>query len=238
LTLEWLPLDRLTPHEINQRPGGLIAVIVLAVFLFCAIVNQLRVIRRDGWFFFYLKWYAVGGIVLGILAALPGLELRMHHYIAGICLLPGTAFVTRPSAIFQGFLTGLFLNGAARWGMDSILQTPASLVGDGAQGSSLPVFLTNSTTFAAAVGEGVVSWLSPEQAGVTGEGWDGFALLVDDVLRQTGASTNFSLAGLDTSIVHYFRLAYRNGDSSGDFTKAATAWLFNSTWIDPASGPS
>lgn len=94
-----------------------------------------------------------------------------------------------------------------RWGMDSILQTPDSLRGDGALGSALPVFLTNSSTFAADLADGLVRWLGPEEAGVEGEGWNGFALIVDDVLRQTGAATNFSLAGLDTSIVHYFRCA-------------------------------
>ncbi|GAA6009662.1 uncharacterized protein JCM10292_003882 [Rhodotorula paludigena] len=238
ISLSWIPLDRLTPDDISQRPGGLVAVIVLVIFLFCVVVNQLRVIRKTGWFFFYLKWYIVGGIVLGILASLPTLELRLHHYIAALALMPGTAFVTRPSAIFQGFLLGLFLNGAMRWGMDSILQTPDSLRGDGALGSALPVFLTNSSTFVADLADGLIRWLGPEEAGVEGEGWNGFALIVDDVLRQTGAATNFSLAGLDTSIVHYFRLAYQQDGSSGDFTKAATAFLSNGTWINPASGPS
>ncbi|BGP13769.1 hypothetical protein JCM10213v2_001707 [Rhodosporidiobolus nylandii] len=230
LTFEKIPIDRLTPHDINQQPGGLIAVIILAIFLFGVVVNQLRVIRRTG--------YAVGGIVVAILASLPDLSFRLHHYIAAICLIPGTAFVTRPSAIFQGFLTGLFLNGIARWGFDSILETPASLIGDGALGTSLPVFLTNSSNFAASLADGLVSWTSIEQAGTQTEGWDGFALLVDDVLRQTGSATNFSLMGLDASIPHYFRLAYQSGGVSGDFTKAAIAFLSNSTWIDPASGPS
>lgn len=58
------------------------AVICLVIFVFLCVVNQLRIIRRTGWFFFYLKWYAVGGAVIGILAALPGLEFRLHHYIA------------------------------------------------------------------------------------------------------------------------------------------------------------
>ena len=121
--------------------------------------------------------------------------------------MPGTAFVTRPSAIFQGFLLGMFLDGAMRWGMDSILQSPDSLVGDGALGTALPVFLTNSSTFASAISDGVIRWVGIDDAGVAGEGWNGFALLVDDVLRQTGPATNFSLAGLDSSIVHYFRCA-------------------------------
>ncbi|GAA5911959.1 hypothetical protein JCM8208_002867 [Rhodotorula glutinis] len=238
ISLDWIPLDRLTPHDIQQRPGGLVAVIVLVLFLVAVIVNQLRVIRRTGWFFFYLKWYAVGGVVCGILAVLPGLEFRLHHYIVGIVLMPGTAFVTRPSAIFEGFLLGMFLEGAMRWGMDSILQSPSSLVGDGALGTALPIFLTNSTSFALALSDGVIRWMSVDEAGVTSEGWNGFALLVDDVLKQTGAATNFSLAGLDSSVVHYFRLAYQQDGTSGDFTKAATAFLANSTWIDPAAGPS
>ncbi|GAA5986746.1 hypothetical protein JCM11641_007760 [Rhodosporidiobolus odoratus] len=238
ISFDKLPIDRLTPHDIKQAPGGLIAVIILAIFLFFAVLNQLRVIRRTGWLFFYLKWYVVGGIVIAILASLPGLSFRLHHYVAAICLLPGTAFVTRPSALFQGFLTGLFLNGIARWGFDSILETPASLIGDGALGTSLPIFLTNSTNFAQAATDGFVSWMSPTDAATEGEGWNGFALLVDDVLRQTGTATNFSLAGLEAGVVHYFRLAYQNAGSSGDFTKAAVAFLSNSTWIDPATGPS
>lgn len=208
VSLNWIPIDRLTPHDINQQPGGLVAVIVLVIFILLVVVNQLRVIRRTGWFFFYLRWYIVGGVVVGILSALPGLEFRLHHYIAAIVLMPGSAFVTRPSAIFQGFLLGMFLDGAMRWGMDSILQTPASLVGDGTTGSPLPDFLTNATNFAAAVSNGYIQWSSiPED--VAGKGYDGFALLVDDVLRQTGAATNYSLAALDANVVHYFRCILR-----------------------------
>ncbi|GAA6022011.1 hypothetical protein JCM11491_005493 [Sporobolomyces phaffii] len=236
VSLAWIPIDRLTPQDIKKEPGGLVAVICLAAFLFFAILNQLRVIRRTGWFFFYLKWYAVGGIVIGILSALPGLQLRLHHYVAAICLMPGTAFVTRPSAIFQGFLLGLFLEGVGRWGFDSILETPASLVGDGTLGTSIPEFVTNSTNFVAAAAAGVVEWKSVAAAAVASEGWDGFELLVDDVLVQAGTATNFSLAALNASIPHFFRLAYTQAGTAGDFTKAATAFLANSTWIDPAPG--
>ncbi|GAA6060100.1 hypothetical protein JCM10212_003508 [Sporobolomyces blumeae] len=238
VTLGWIPIDRLTPHDIKQQPGGVIAVIFLAIFLFFAILNQIRVIRRTGWFFFHLKWYVVGGIVIAILACLPGLELRLHHYIAGMALMPGTAFVTRPSAIFQGFLLGLFLDGIARWGFDSIVETTESLIGDGTLGTSLPVFLTNSTTFVYNATESFVQWLAIDQAGqaVQDEGWTGFSLLLDDVLVQTGISTNYSLAGLDTAVPHFLRLAYTKSGSAGDFTKAATAFLSNSTWIDPAPG--
>ena len=102
VSLDWIPIDRLTPSDIKKQPGGLVAVICLVIFVVACVVNQLRVIRRTGWFFFYLKWcvrvpvacpapwlilspcrrYLVGGAIVGILAALPGLEFRLHHYIA------------------------------------------------------------------------------------------------------------------------------------------------------------
>lgn len=57
----------------------------------------------------------------------PPLEKRLLKQESGMVrpfgLVPGTAFPTRPSAIFQGFLLGMFLNGAAAFDFDSILQT-------------------------------------------------------------------------------------------------------------------
>lgn len=38
-------------------------------------------------------------------------------------------------------------------------------------------------------------------------GWDGFALLVDDVQRYAGPALNFSLESLNASLPHFFRLA-------------------------------
>jgi hypothetical protein len=61
--------------------------------------------------------------VLVVLASLPGLTLRLHHYIIALMLLPSTAFPTRLSAIYQAFLLGLFINGGAAFEWDSILQT-------------------------------------------------------------------------------------------------------------------
>ena len=70
-------------------------------------------------------------------------------------------------------------------------------------GSDLPVFATNSTTFNSSIPlvNQTISW-DPLI-----DGWDGFALLVDDVQRYAGSALNFSLASLDASIPHFFRLA-------------------------------
>lgn len=160
-------------------------------------------------------------MIIGLLCCLPGLTFRLHHYFAAfvflpvfpvlrfaahtpsrrIVLTPGCAFVTRPSALFQGFLLGMFLDGAGRWGFDSILQTPASLVGDGALGTALPIFLTSATNFT--LGQADIAWAAIP-TDLVGQ-WDGFALIVDDVLAWTGIATNFSIASLNATLPHYFR---------------------------------
>lgn len=120
------------------------------------------------------------------------------------------------------------MNGVARWGMDSILQTADSLRRDAALGSLLPSFsgLDNSTIF----------WNDiPANAD-----WDGFKLLINDVLKLNANSSTLSyrLEDTDTDIPYYARLAYSNGNEAGDFTKAATIWLNNSTFIPPRPGSS
>ncbi|KAI0076231.1 hypothetical protein K474DRAFT_1598416 [Panus rudis PR-1116 ss-1] len=235
LTTDKIPIDRLTPQDIKKQPGGLTALIIIVIILLIIVVNQVRVIRKTGWLPFYLRWYICGGLVLLVLSQLPGLQLRLHHYIIAIALMPGTAFPTRLSAIYQGFLLGMFLNGVAAFGFDSILQTAQDLQRDAPSGSALPSFATNSTNFNSSIPlqNQTIFWDPLPQDDV----WDGFALLVDDVERYVGTALNYSLAALQAGIPHFFRLAYTSGGQSGDFTMPATLWP-NGTWVDPLPGPS
>lgn len=127
LTTDKIPIDRLTAADIKAQPGGLTALIIIIIVLILIVVNQIRVIRKTGWLPHYLRWYIFGGLTVLVLAFLPTLNLRIHHYVLAMALIPGTAFPTRLSAIYQGFLLGMFLNGAAAWGFDSILQTAAQV---------------------------------------------------------------------------------------------------------------
>lgn len=171
-----------------------------------------------------------GVVAVCLLLAIPGFEFRLHHYFIGIILTPGTAILTRPSAVFQGFLLGMLQDGVARWGFESILQTPSELIGDAATGSALPGFLTNSTNFArTAAVSGTIQFV-PIPANMTAaHEYDGFALLVDDVERYQGPDTNYSYSqtGLDPTVPHFFRLAYSKEGVAGDFTKAAVMYLNN-----------
>ncbi|KAI0040436.1 hypothetical protein FA95DRAFT_869752 [Auriscalpium vulgare] len=234
-TFDRLPIDRLLVSDITARPGGMAALLVISVLLVGIIGNQMRVIRRTGWLPYYLAWHAAGLLVTVGLALVPGLTLRIHHYIIAMMLVPGTAFPTRLSAVYQGLLLGMFLNGAAAWGFDSILQTAEQLRRDAPLGSELPAFLTNSTTFNASIPlhEQAITWAAPEGDG----GWDGFALLIDDVERYVGGAFSYSLSALEVGLPHFFRLAATKAGRTGDFTKAATLWP-NGTWVDSPPGPS
>ena len=74
---------------------------------------------------------------------------------------------------------------------------------DAPLGTDLPVFTTNSVNFNSSIPffNQTISW-APLISG-----WDGFALLVDDVQRYAGAALNFSLESLDATLPHFFRLA-------------------------------
>ncbi|KAH8120209.1 LCCL domain-containing protein [Phellopilus nigrolimitatus] len=231
-----IPVDRLVASDIVGKPGALAAVIIIAIVVFIIIVNQIRVIRKTGWLPHYIGWYIAGGLVALVLSQLPGLQLRLHHYIFSMVMIPWTAFPTRLSAIYQAFFLGMFLNGVAAFGLASILQTAADLRRDAPLGSTLPSFLTNSTSYNSSIPlvNQTILW---DAVPDSGDGWNGFALLVDDVERYVGTALNFSLASLQEGIPHFFRLAFQNDGTSGDFTKSAILWP-NGTWADPLPGPS
>jgi hypothetical protein len=119
-------------------------------------------------------FYTIVGTGILVLAFIPGLHLRLHHYILGLALLPGTSLQTRPSLFFQGLLLGLFINGVAQWGFASILETDIYFADKGPIGSPLleiaaPLISGASITF---------SWSSQLV-----KNWDGVVVRVNDVDR-------------------------------------------------------
>ena len=184
----------------------------------------------------YLIFYATLGASLLLLTAAPGMNLRIHHYILALIFLPGTTLQTRPSLLYQGILVGLFINGVARWGFASILQTPGQLLMDGELGSLLPHINTptidsDDITF-------TFTNISKE--------FDGVSALVNDVERfQSFFAINpdslkpFTWTRHAIGEPEYFRFGYMKlrslgGTWYGDFTKPST-WEANGTWSPGAS---
>lgn len=253
-TFDKIPISRLTPHDIKQQPGAIPALIIIVGFIVTAVVSQAYVIWTEGKLPRYLALYGLMASSLILMIVLPQLNLRIHHYILALLFLPGVAFQTRPCLIYQGLLVGFFINGIARWGFDSILQTPAALLGDAQIGSLLPnittpIFDTNSIAF---------SFTNLPQD-ITG-----IAVLVNDVLRShvyvdsvaKGSSTDtaeerdaaipdtlsFNWTRLHQELPEYFRFSYIKTSSLGglwyeDFTKAGVLKA-DGEWVEMAPGPS
>lgn len=135
---QWIPISRLTPHDLAQQPGAIPALIFVLVVLILIAFGQAWAIRMEGRLRQHLTLYGVMSAGLLILLPIPHLYLRLHHYIISVLLLPGTAMQTRPSLLYQGLLVGLFINGVSRWGYASILSTAGDLLGDAQLGSLLP----------------------------------------------------------------------------------------------------
>jgi len=233
-----IPISRLTSHDLGQQPGAITALIIIILGITVAGANQARGFRDEGRLLHYLGLYFGMGIVISCLAAIPGLQLRLHHYIIALLLLPGTSLQTRPSLLFQGILFGLFINGIARWGFASILQTAEALREDGQLGSVLPQVLEP------VLHSQDILFSMPALAG----GFDGVSVLVNDVERYQGVGSslqstfNWSRVGVDVDDPVFFRFAFTGtkplgGIWYGDYTKPGT-WYPNGTWEHPLSGPS
>lgn len=197
-----IPLQRLTPMDIQQQPGAKFALALVIPTVITIILSQAWQIRQGGLLPRYLKIYCTMALVILILLPLPGLRLRIHHYILAILLMPGTAFPTRPSLIYQGLLLGLFINGVARWGFASIIETPAALgelapSRSGARGwwgstypnvthASVQVSLPEPGSNETYSGNGNITFALWEHERMTELAVDGISVLLNDVERWRG----------------------------------------------------
>ncbi|KAK4154586.1 hypothetical protein C8A00DRAFT_42654 [Chaetomidium leptoderma] len=236
-TLDFIPIQRLTPRDLNQQPGARAALAVIIIVLAAVAAAQVWFFRQEGRLIRNLKLYLLIGIGIIICVALPNFNLRIHHYILALLLLPGTSIQIRPSLLYQGLLIGLFVNGIARWGFDPFLQTDYALRGDSPMDSPLPSILAptiipdnTSITF---------SWGPPPGT------YDGISVLVNDVERfreyfYGGASEVSNVTWVrdaDTQANEYFRFAWMQGSQRGDYTKAGK-WDEHGRWSQMALGPS
>lgn len=231
ITFDRLPLQRLTPRDLKQ-PGATLTLTIIVLAICSVAIFQVWVFRIEGRLSRYLTFYACLGLLISALIAVPNMHVRIHHYILALFLLPGTTVQTRPSLFFQGLLVGLFINGIARWGFDSILQTSIELFGDDFN-SSIPQMIkpsidssNNSITF------------SLRNISI---GYDSMSILINDVERFRGSEDHdediFTWKRHKAVEPEYFRFAYvkygfAKGSSIGKFTKPGT-WAPDGNWIPP-----
>ncbi|KAI5841581.1 hypothetical protein DFP73DRAFT_556278 [Morchella snyderi] len=232
-----IPITRLTSRDIKQQPGAISALVIVCIIITVIVLYHAHALRLEGRLPRYLALYAAVGIVLGLLAAIPGSSLRIHHYIIGITLLPGTKMRTRVSLVCSGLLVGLFINGVARWGFAGIVETPEALRGDGLYFSMLPVLAPPPLV---GVANATFAW----EAGRL-RGWEeGVSVLINDVERfrvpglageATWERTRYG-DGEEWEKI-YVRVGYYGSGETGDYTLAGVL-EGNGTWVQPGVGRS
>ncbi|KAH8805844.1 hypothetical protein F5884DRAFT_462375 [Xylogone sp. PMI_703] len=238
-TLDWIPIQRLNAHDIKQQPGGFLALAIIITLLASIVVQQVFNFRREGRLIRYLGIYGtfVGSILLSLL--LPGLSLRIHHYILALLFLPGTSMQTRTALLYQGILLGLFINGVARWGYSPVLETPDALRGDAQHNSKLPTILRPTVALGMNISTISFNWALPFP-----DSMNGISILVNDVERYRGyKGDRVGIAGFEwtrnSSLAEpeYFRFAYMQDTQTWDYTKAGT-WHPDGSWTEMQPGPS
>lgn len=242
-TLSFIPIQRLTGHDLQQQPGAKAALAIIVIVLVGIISAQVYFFQQEARFRKYIKLYGLFVAAIVIALVLPGLNLRIHHYILALLLLPGTSLQMRPSLIYQGLLIGLFINGIARWGFDPVLQTPSALQGDAQKGSALPQIPTPKIDWSDATNS--ISNITFEWKAPPVPEWDGISILVNDVERfrsyfhdDVGADKSFRWARNSTiDLPEYFRFAFLDGSEPGDYTKAGK-WTADGEWVKMKAGPS
>lgn len=210
-----IPITRLTPSDLTAQPGALAALAVIITLIAALAALQARTLYLEGRLPAYLVLYAALGLGLALLAALPHLHLRIHHYVLALLLLPGTAAQTRLSLACQGLLLGLFVNGVARWGFDSLLQTGEMLRGDGRVGAVLPEVVAplveRVADFAAGSSSGIPAALAGEVLGSalgvgSGSGpggmriWFKWRALAEEVLLRGAGGAGTAVEGISVLV--------------------------------------
>ncbi|KAL4980527.1 hypothetical protein BDW66DRAFT_125445 [Aspergillus desertorum] len=247
-TFDKIPISRLTPHDIQQQPGAIPALITVVVILVAIVITQALAFRNEGRLLKMLALYAT--LIVGIITLLlvPNMNLRIHHYILALLFLPGTTLQTRPSLLYQGLLVGLFINGIARWGFDSILQTSASLL-DGAQlGSILPHISPDIITIPSGNPDTIFFAFSSLQS--LPYDIDGLSVIVNDVerfhaFRSDGAADlgfpDWNWTRVVPGYPEYFRFGFMVERALGgfwyeDFTRPVV-WDSDGRWNVSVSEP-
>jgi hypothetical protein len=229
-TFDWIPISRLTAHDLEQQPGAKLALAIIVLVLVVIVMGQVYYFWLEGRLLRYLSLYGLFVIGIVICLTIPGLNLRIHHYILAILLLPGTSMQTRPSLLYQGILLGLFVNGIARWDFDSVLQTSAALRADAKFDSVVPEIMNVTIDFGT---EALVATFMYDAHPI---GVDGISVLVNDVERDRaffddglgGASFEWNRPA-DSTVNEYFRWAYIRDGRTLDYSMPGT--LFgNATW--------
>lgn len=188
VTFDRLPVDRLTISDLKEQAGAMTAVgSIITLIVVCAVI-QAYSLWKSGRFRKYLVIYCLFISALATLGMLPGLSLRIHHYILGILLVPGCATRGASAYLFQGILIGLVLSGVSRWDFASIVETKVALLRGEAGGSWKPPIMNYNEEHPTQL-----SWQVENSTTQSFDVLDAYSLLINDIEQYVGQNTTIDL---------------------------------------------
>lgn len=224
MTFDRLPIDRLTLYDLQTMPGALIVMCVLGAIMLVCVVAQAYYLWLLGRLWKFFKAYALVSGILIFLSFLPGLTLRIHHYIFALLLIPGCSTKGWTAYVFQGLLLGLFLSGVARWGYASIAETNFSLLRGEPMGQILAPVVQSYDS-------GVLRWRRPDGSSYDTDLEDidrytEVSLLINDIERYRGMDVgSVNVTDIIEKNEHLGRLIEMAMGSRNDQTKDLTLFL-------------
>ncbi len=247
-----IPIERLTPRDLAE-PGATLALAIIVTVILAIVISQIHFIRISGNMPKYLAIYGAFVLTLVLCLILPNLRLRIHHYILAMLFMPGTFTQIRPCMAYQGLLLGLFVNGIARWGFASIVQTPAALGEAGGGGNN-----GSPGSWWGAKSPNVTAVVAPDVSNITFDwgplpkdtGVDGVSILINDVERWRGYTDEELYWDPDRVTLkrrhergdtddvlepEFFRFAWMSGSQTGLYSKVGL-WDEHGVWHSARDG--
>ncbi|GAW06015.1 LCCL domain-containing protein [Lentinula edodes] len=56
ITTDKIPIDTLTSSSLKKQQGAIAALVIIVIIVAAIVINQIRIIRKTGWFPYYLGW--------------------------------------------------------------------------------------------------------------------------------------------------------------------------------------
>ncbi|OWZ24760.1 LCCL domain-containing hypothetical protein [Phytophthora megakarya] len=122
--IPWLNIDLGGYEELHANAGTYIVFTLVGIGAIYLAFQIFKSVYRGGVWRKYLVMYSIVGVsILVSWALFPSTTFHLHHTMLGAFIIPITAFSTPSAAFSQGIALGCFVQGYARWGWSSYLDT-------------------------------------------------------------------------------------------------------------------
>ncbi|GMF40178.1 unnamed protein product [Phytophthora fragariaefolia] len=125
----WLNVDLGGFEEVNANAGTYVVFTIVGIgAAYLAVILFRSLYQGTTWKKWGVRYFVTVAVVLLSWALFPSTSFHLHHAMLGAFIIPITAFPTPAAAFSQAIGLGCFVQGYARWGWSSYLDTIPTVV--------------------------------------------------------------------------------------------------------------